>query len=45
VLAPFWVWLAFAEIPATATLAGGAVVLASVVWYLAGGLRATRAGP
>lgn len=45
VLAPFWVWLAFAEIPATATLAGGAVVLASVVWYLAGGLRGVRDVP
>jgi drug/metabolite transporter (DMT)-like permease len=39
VLAPLWVWLAFAEVPATTTLLGGLVVLASVVWYLAGGLR------
>jgi drug/metabolite transporter (DMT)-like permease len=30
-LATLWVWLAFAEMPAAATLAGGAIVLAAVV--------------
>ena len=30
-LATLWVWLAFAETPAVATLAGGAIVLAAVV--------------
>ena len=30
-LATLWVWLAFAEQPATATLAGGAIVLVAVV--------------
>ena len=30
-LATLWVWLAFAEQPATLTLVGGAVVLAAVV--------------
>lgn len=30
-LAPFWVWLAFSEAPATATLIGGAIVMAAVV--------------
>ena len=39
VLAPFWVWLGFGETPAAATVLGGCVVLASVVWYLAGGRR------
>ena len=34
VLGPFWVWLAFAERPGMAVMAGGAVVLASVAWYL-----------
>jgi drug/metabolite transporter (DMT)-like permease len=32
VLAPFWVWLVYAEEPTAATLVGGAVMLASVVW-------------
>jgi drug/metabolite transporter (DMT)-like permease len=31
VLGPLWVWLAFGERPATATLAGGAVVIGAVV--------------
>jgi drug/metabolite transporter (DMT)-like permease len=44
VLAPLWVWLAFAETPTNATLAGGGIVLASVVWYLAGSLRGPRPG-
>lgn len=35
VLGPIWVWLFFAERPDTATLAGGAMVLAAVGWYLA----------
>lgn len=30
-LAPFWVWLAFGEVPAIATLIGGAIVMAAVV--------------
>ncbi len=30
VLAPVWVWLAFNEVPSTATLVGGALVLAAV---------------
>jgi drug/metabolite transporter (DMT)-like permease len=34
-LAPLWVWLAFAETPAAATLAGGAMVLAGVVGDIA----------
>ncbi len=36
VLGPVWVWLAFAEWPGRAALLGGSLVLASVVWYLAG---------
>ena len=34
VLGPLWVWLAFGEDPGTATLFGGALILASVAWYL-----------
>jgi drug/metabolite transporter (DMT)-like permease len=30
-LMPFWVWLAFQEIPATRALGGGALVMAAVV--------------
>lgn len=33
-LAPFWVWLAFGDVPSAATLVGGAVVLAAVVGQL-----------
>jgi drug/metabolite transporter (DMT)-like permease len=36
VLGPFWVWLAFAEQPGQAAIIGGGLVLASVLWYLAG---------
>jgi drug/metabolite transporter (DMT)-like permease len=36
VLAPLWVWIVFAEDPGTATLAGGAVVMAAVVWAATG---------
>lgn len=35
VLGPLWVWLAFAERPGVAVMAGGAVVLGAVAWYLA----------
>jgi drug/metabolite transporter (DMT)-like permease len=39
VLSPFWVWLAFAEQPGQAATIGGGLVLASVLWYLAGQRR------
>jgi drug/metabolite transporter (DMT)-like permease len=39
VLAPVWVWLAFAEEPGRAALIGGGIVVAAVVWYLLSGLR------
>jgi drug/metabolite transporter (DMT)-like permease len=29
-LAPFWVWLAFREVPSPATLAGGVIVMIAV---------------
>lgn len=35
VLGPLWVWLAFGENPGTAALAGGGLVLAAVLSYLA----------
>ncbi len=34
VLGPLWVWLAFGEQPGALVIAGGAVVLGSVAWYL-----------
>jgi drug/metabolite transporter (DMT)-like permease len=37
--APLWVWLMFAEQPATATLAGGAIVFAVIVWHTYRDLR------
>ena len=39
VLGPFWVWLVFAEEPGAPALAGGGLVLAAVLWYLAAQLR------
>lgn len=33
-LIPFWVWLAFGDVPSNAALAGGAMVLAAVVGHL-----------
>lgn len=34
VLGPLWVWLAFQEQPSVRAVIGGAMVLASVAWYL-----------
>jgi drug/metabolite transporter (DMT)-like permease len=49
VLAPLWVWLARGEEPATATLAGGVVVIAAVTLQAVGGRprlrRRVRAAP
>ena len=45
VLAPIWVWLVISEYPGVYTLAGGAVVLASLVVYSAVDLRVTRQVP
>lgn len=33
-LTPLWVWLVFAETPTPATLAGGALVLVAVCWFI-----------
>ncbi len=38
-LAPLWVWLAFNETPAPATLIGGAIVFAAVAMHLVAGAR------
>jgi drug/metabolite transporter (DMT)-like permease len=38
-LAPLWVWLAFAEVPPTATFIGGGLILAALAWHFAGQLR------
>jgi drug/metabolite transporter (DMT)-like permease len=42
-LGTLWVWLAFAEMPATATLLGGAIVLAAVIVDIALHTRAAKA--
>ena len=42
ILAPIWVWLAIDEIPAAATLAGGAVVLCAVAGQALTGLARER---
>jgi drug/metabolite transporter (DMT)-like permease len=42
-LAPLWVWIFFAEVPRNATLWGGAVVLAAVLWQIVGDARRSRA--
>lgn len=41
-LTPLWVWLVFAETPGPATLAGGALVLLAVGWFI---LAESRAAP
>ena len=41
-LMPFWVWLAFSDVPSTGQLVGGAVVLAAVVGDILGDLRVQR---
>ena len=43
-MTPFWVWLAFAETPGPATLAGGAIVLGAVLWYIRHESRPAGAG-
>ena len=37
IFGPIWVWLAFGETPALATLVGGAIILAAVVWMAGAG--------
>ena len=38
-IAPLWVWAAYGETPTAATVAGGAIVLAAVIWHI---LRQSR---
>jgi drug/metabolite transporter (DMT)-like permease len=40
VLAPLWVWLAFDEVPGTASFIGGGLILATITWHLLSSLRA-----
>ncbi len=40
IFGPVWVWLAFGETPATATLVGGAIILAAVIAMAASGASA-----
>jgi len=42
-LAPFWVWLAFSEVPPLLTLIGGAVVMAAVLLNVAAPAAAAEA--
>jgi len=41
-LMPFWVWLAFAEIPALRVFIGGALVMGAVIADIIGDMRAQR---
>ena len=43
VLGPLWVWLAYGERPATATVAGGVVVVTAVLVQATGDLGVGRA--
>jgi len=38
-LMPFWIWLAFQEIPTSRTLVGGALVLGAVIADIVGDRR------
>ena len=42
VLGPIWVWLVHGEEPALATLIGGAIVLAALLWHVTGEMMAHR---
>src|SRR5439155_26325184 len=42
-LMPFWVWLAFAEVPALRVLLGGALVIGAVIADIIGDSRSQRA--
>ena len=44
-LMPFWVWLAFSEVPALRVLLGGALVMGAVVADIIGDSRAQKADP
>ena len=39
VMTPVWVWLLFSEQPPVATMIGGTVILAAVLWYTLSELR------
>jgi drug/metabolite transporter (DMT)-like permease len=41
-LMPFWVWLAFAEVPALRVFIGGALVMGAVIADIVGDIRAQR---
>ena len=44
-LSPLWVWIFFAEVPATETFIGGALVLGAILWNIVAELRTpTSAG-
>jgi drug/metabolite transporter (DMT)-like permease len=39
---PFWVWLAFAEVPSLRVLLGGVLVMGAVIADIIGGNRAQK---
>ena len=41
-LAPLWVWIFFAEMPARETFIGGGLVLAAILWNIGAELRKSR---
>lgn len=45
VLAPVWVWLVFSEEPPVATLIGGAIILAALVWHSTHSMRREEIPP
>ncbi|MFM2279603.1 MAG: hypothetical protein RLZZ444_1834 [Pseudomonadota bacterium] len=45
VLAPIWVWLLFAEQPPVATLIGGGIILAALVWHSLASVSTTDPAP
>lgn len=44
-LSPLWVWIFFAEVPATATFIGGGLVLGAILWNVAAEPRKPAAKP
>jgi drug/metabolite transporter, DME family len=44
IFGPIWVWLAFGETPAAATMIGGAIILAAIVAMAAAGAGSLRSG-
>lgn len=44
VLAPVWMWMIFREVPSTATLLGGTLIVGALLAHSLAGLHARRSG-